>query len=290
MIDSGLVVERIKLHRAASVTDYDEHNRIGLTMLSLRPAIRALTSRGVSVSSSVRSLSSLTTIEEGRQAIENEKSLVQRKIEAMSKMDKHMVFGSTVEEAPPVLPENPAEITSLDPAHLRDAIMPDGQSRVVHVRQSPYKVGQNPMTAEKKWVISFMDEGEAAQTWDNALMGWVSGADPMASNIQTQMSFKSAADAVYFAKKRGWQFVVDEPIYRTGRSDDAQYQDCFLPQSVVAKVKRDRTNCNHWERPLAGTSHYDRPLKYHGDGEVVQHGPNGTDAPAKHVAGHYKMR
>mmetsp|Transcript_41973 Transcript_41973/g.58970 ORF Transcript_41973/g.58970 Transcript_41973/m.58970 type:complete len:274 (-) Transcript_41973:186-1007(-) len=273
-------------------------------MISVRPALRAWSCRVTMLTTSstkkaptqlsTRFFSSetksLTTIEEARQAIEEEKSLTQRKIEAMTKIDPFMVAGTTEPMPDPVLPDNPAEITALDPAHLRDAVMPDGTERLVHIRQGMQKVGQNPLTAEKEWLISFMDNGEAADTWDNSLMGWVSGADPMASNMELQMSFASAAEAVYFAKKRGWQFVVDEPRYRRGRSDDTTYADNFLPQSVAAKVKRDRTLCDHWERPLAGTSHYTRPLKYHGDGEVRQHGPNCEEKPAKDVPGYYKIR
>ena len=99
-------------------------------------------------------------------------------------------------------------------------------------------------------------------------MGWTSNADPY--QCAPPLTFENAADAVYFAKKRGWNFVVKEPITRYMRNDDCQYQDNFLPQAVAAKVKKEGTSCDHWSRSSAGTSHYFRPLKYHGDGTVVQ--------------------
>ncbi len=72
--------------------------------------------------------------------------------------------------------------------------------------------------------------------------------------------------------------------------DDAQYQDNFLPQAVAAQVKKEGASCDHWKRDLAGTSHYFRPLKYHGDGEVRQHGPNVAEETLPHVEGYYKLR
>lgn len=209
----------------------------------------------------------------------------------MTKADPWMVYGSVEDDPDPVLPENVAEISALDPAQRVDSVMPTGEKRIVHIKQDEWKPGQNPMGCEKRWMISFLEEGTTATSnWDNPLMGWVSGSDTMASNMQLQMDFDSASEAVYFAKKRGWDFMVEEPIFRKGRNDDAQYQDNFLPQRIATKVRMDKTQCNHWERYAAGTSHYDRPLKYHGDGEVDQYGPNGSQERAPHVSGYYKMR
>jgi hypothetical protein len=263
-------------------------------MMSVRPALLQWTRRTAAARTSalaVRASSSLSPYDQHKKELDEEKSATQRKVEAMTKVDPWMVYGVTEPDAPPVLPDNPSEISALDHAHKVDAVMPDGTARLVHIRQEQWKPGQNTLTTEKKWLISFLEEGTTAtQNWNNPLMGWVSGSDIMASNIQIQFDFDSASEAVYFAKKRGWQFVVEEPILRNGRNDGAQYQDNFLPQTVVAKLKRDATQCKHWERQHSGTSHYDRPLKYHGDGEVPQHGPNATQALDKHVEGYYKLR
>jgi hypothetical protein len=112
----------------------------------------------------------------------------------------------------------------------------------------------------------------------------------MANNMRLQMAFRNASEAVYFAKKRGWDYIVAEPIVRYARNDGAQYQDNFLPQDVAAKVRRERKKCKHWERSAAGTSHYQRPLTYDGKTLARQHGPNLNEPVAPHVDGYYKMR
>jgi len=276
-------------------------------MFSLRPACRVLSRRVVNRSNAWQSHAlSFSTVGEPEEdtaimvrekakldaedKVDSEKSPAQREMEKMTKMDPDMVFGTTVAEPDPVMPDNPAEIAALDPAAYRDITSADGSKRIVHIRQNQSKVTQGPESSEKTWVISFMDEGETSQTWDNALMGWVSGADPMASNIQTQLTFQNASNAVYFAKKRGWNYVVDHPIYREYRDDEAQYQDNFLPQSVTTDLHREKTQCKQWSRTKSGASHYFRPLKYHGDGVVPQHGPNAEETTKPHVEGYYKMR
>merc|ERR1712157_95928 len=164
----------------------------------------------------------------------------------------------------------------MDPLNLST-----GEQRVVTIKQEQANVMQAPTNVEKQWHISFQEDGELSKTWDNSLMGWVSSSDPMANNMRLQMHFNTAAEAVYFAKKRGWSYIVEEPIIRKGRGDDAQYQDNFLPQNVALKVRTEGHKCDEWSREQAGASHYFRPLKYHGDGTVPQHGPNGDQEIAE---------
>jgi len=254
-------------------------------MLSVRPAWRVLSRRTMCIRTFATKPVAQDDEEEGPRY-----SPVEVKAKEMKKVDPYMVFGDTEDLPAPVLPENPAEISALDPAQARHSVLPDGHKRLVHIRQGFSSPMQSPRNKENSWVISFQDEGETANAWINPLMGWVSGADPMASHMHSQMSFPSASEAVYFAKKRGWSFVVDAPKLRKIRCDGAQYQDNFLPQDVADEVARERTQCSHWERPKACASHYMRPLKYHGDGVCPQYGPN-PDAPtAKHVESIYKMR
>jgi len=225
--------------------------------------------------------------------LESEKSPVQKYSEKIMKHDEHMVAGSAEEFPAPVLPDDPSEVAELDPHHTDfDVRRAEGgqRRRIVHIRQDMAKVTQSPKFKEKYYEISFSDDGEFSEAWDNPLMGWVSSADPLASNMGGVLKFKTAADAVYFAKKRGWDYVVEAPVLRPGRSDDAQYQDNFLPQRVALKVRMDGTKCDHWHRSSAGTSHYERPLKFHGDGEVRQHGPNPYQEREPHVEGYYKTR
>jgi len=254
---------------------------------AIRQASRALSSGG----SSLTQAEILSENNAARAALEAEKSSVQKYVEATRELDPTMVWGTTVAPPDPDLPEDVSEIAALDPSHAnQDPLTLRGEKRVVHIKQEQAKVNQGSKNPEKQWIISFGDEGETGQCWDNSLMGWVSSADTMSSNMGLQMSFRNAADAVYFAKKRGWEFIVDKPIMRKGRDDDAQYQDNFLPQAVAGRVRREKKSCDQWSRSEAGSSHYFRPLKYHGIGTVPQHGPNGEDDIAPHTDGYYKMR
>jgi len=228
-----------------------------------------------------------------REALETDKSEVERYVEGLRSndlSDPKTVWSNMQELPEPVLPEDPSELSALDPAHEVEPLRADGRPRTVIIRQETKAVSQSPTNIEKRWIISFQDDGEFSESWDNPLMGWVSAADPMSANIRLQFDFENAKEAVYFAKKRGWDFVVEEPRLIPGRSDDAQYQDNFLPQAVAWKVRAEGTKCDEWQRKAAGASHYRRPLKYHGDGLVPQYGPN-PDAPtANHVDGQYKLR
>lgn len=224
--------------------------------------------------------------------LEEQKSEIQKYREEMNAIDPNAVFAVTTPLPDPVLPENKAEVAALDPAYKNQIpLNPDGSEKWVVIKQEVSKWPvQAPLNKESEWVISFQDEGEIGEAWDNPLMGWVSSADPMANNMRMQMSFKTAADAKYFAEKRGWKFTIEHPIIRKGRDDDAQYQDVFLPQSVTRKVKEEGHKCDHWHRPAAGASHYFRPLKFHGDGTVRQHGPDREAPIEKDADSYYKMR
>lgn len=220
----------------------------------------------------------------------NEVEIYTRK---MRDIDPNLVYASTLlPDAAPKLPENPAEIAALDPAMdtwEAGQYYDRTKDRIVHIKQVSSRSSQSPKGNEMEWKISFEDEGELAHKWKNPLMGWKSGADPM-HNMTLQLTFDSAKEAVYFAKVRGWKYVVEEPKLRTMRSDGATYQDNFLPKFVAAKVIKDGIKCDHWARTKAGASHYFRPLKYHGDGYVTQYGPN-PDAPiAPECPSYYKMR
>ncbi|KAL3756078.1 hypothetical protein ACHAWU_002657 [Discostella pseudostelligera] len=224
--------------------------------------------------------------------IDGLKSEITKYREEISAVDEHAVFAVTTPLPDPQLPEQASEIAALDPAYQNQIpLNPDGTEKWVTIRQDQSKWPvQAPLSKESSWIISFQDNGETGETWDNPLMGWVSSADPMANNMRLQMSFDTAANAKYFCEKRGWKYIIEMPILRRGRDDSAQYQDCFLPQDVAGRVKREGKKCDQWYRDAAGASHYFRPLKYHGDGLVRQHGPNGEKAVDKDVESYYKMR
>lgn len=250
---------------------------------SLARTLRATATRSSSV---VRGLSTPAKKDE---TPEGTVSPVTEKRHAMSNFDRHMVWGTEGEFMPaPVLPENPAEVAILDPVDQGHRRRMDGATRTVVIRQQKKSMRQAPLNPEASWRIFFYEDGMTAEKWTNSLMGWTSNADPY--QCAPPLTFENASDAVYFAKKRGWNYVVKHPILRYMRRDDAQYQDNFLPQAVAAKVAQQGTSCDQWHRTASGTSHYFRPLKYHGDGEVRQHGPNMNAKIAPHVEGYYKMR
>jgi len=218
-------------------------------------------------------------------------SLVTEQRTKMSDFNRHMVWGKTDEEAlpAPLLPEDVKEVAALDPVSKQAvSTRMDGVQRTVVIRQQRKSARQAPLNPESSWRIFFYEDGGYADKWSNSLMGWTSNADPYQSG--PPLVFENAPDAVYFAKKRGWNFVVKHPITRFARHDDAQYQDNFLPQAVASQVKREGSSCDHWHRVSAGTSHYFRPLKYHGDGVVRQHGLDREAEIAKAPEGYCQMR
>ena len=213
---------------------------------------------------------------------------LEKRMEEMAEKDPLMVFDSGDSLPSPILPEDPSEITALDPAHLTSSRMPDGRERMVVIKQMRARPNQSPLNPEKIWKISFNDDGAVGERWKNSLMGWNSTADT--NGCDAPLYFRNAQDAVYFAQKRGWKYLVKEPVIRKLRDDDAQYQDNFLPQAIANQVKRDGAQCDHWQRSAAGCSHYFRPLKYHGDGTVRQHGTNPYEDSVADTESYYKLR
>jgi len=215
-----------------------------------------------------------------------QKNSVERYSDKLRALDSHTVWGVTEPLPDPVLPEDPKEIAALDTAQECDYRMKD---RVATIRQNFSSVTQSPKMQEQKWCISFQEGDTSAKRWTNSLMGWTSSSDTM-SNNSLMVEFNTAKEAVYFAKKRGWNYIVERPIVRHTRNDGALYQDNFLPQRIAKLVKRDGVKCDHWKRPKSMASHYFRPLKYHGDGFVNQYGPNPTQEIAPNVKPVQKMR
>lgn len=267
-------------------------------MFSLRPAIRAVAkARFVPASQNVdlggwlskQPFSSKDVVEQGEDEEEDAVTIVQRRRDDLTSKGKHLVWESPEQLPAAPLPEEPSELASLDAAaSVANTNRSDGTDRVVFIRQDKANVKQSPLHVEKTWRISFVESGVAGEKWENSLMGWTSNADPYQS--EPPLTFTNALDAVYFAKKRGWKYLVNEPIKREMRSDGAQYQDNFLPQAVTAKMAKERKMCDHWKRAESGTSHYFRPLRYHGQGVVPQYGPNSDQESDPHVEGYYKRR
>jgi hypothetical protein len=247
-------------------------------MLTARPLLRSLRAAAAAAAARPTGGTFFSTV---APAAEDEDALspAAESRAAMSKVNRHMVWGTAGEDymPAPILPENPAEIAALDAVQEQGhSTHMDGSLRTVVIRQQKKSQRQAPLNPEASWKLFFYEDGSYAEKWTNSLMGWTSNADPY--QCAPPLTFENAADAVYFCKKRGWNFVVKRPIMRYMRNDDAQYQDNFLPQAVARKIKMEGKSCEQWHRTSACTSHYFRPLKFHGDGTVPQYGPNG-DAP-----------
>lgn len=271
-------------------------------MLSLcRPAMRALKARQslavveksvapfqFCVSEPIRN--NFGTVVEKKEEEEDEDALspIEQKKQDLQKASKHLLWESPEALPAPYLPEDVTELTAIDSADQHVRTQADGSDRMVIIRQDQANVKQSPLNPEKMWRISFIEDGVGSEKWKNSLMNWTSNADPYQSN--PKLYFDNAKEAVFFAKKRGWRYLVKEPIMRKVRDDDRQYQDNFLPQDVAAKIIKEGAQCDHWQRDEAGTSHYFRPLRYHGNGVVRQHGPNREEESAPHVEGYYKLR
>ena len=96
--------------------------------------------------------------------------------------------------------------------------------------------------------------------------------------------------AIAFCEKRAWSFEVGEERKTAKRYGFNGYDENFLPKTVKSLIKEQKMGMTFFERDAAGTSNYFRPLKYHGDGVVPQHGPNGGIESVADVPGYYKQR
>lgn len=255
----------------------------GRTILTKYPAASALQQARRGVVSVKKAL-----VKAGETDQDEDVPALEQRMEAMREKDEMMVFDSGKNLPDPVMPENLAEVAALDPAYKTSVHMPDGRERMVVIKQCRARPNQNPLNPEKYWKISFNGDGAVGERWKNSLMNWNSTADTY--GCDPPLYFDNAQSAVDFASKRGWKYLVKEPVIRKLRSDEAQYQDNFLPQAVANQVKREGKHCDHWKRKAAGTSNYVRPLKFHGDGTVRQHGPNMHQELAPDAESYYKIR
>lgn len=103
-----------------------------------------------------------------REALQAEKSPIQKYVEASREISPHMVWGSLTPWKDPELPQVVSEVSALDPAHTNQdpPSLATGEKRVVLIRQEHARPSQAPTDIEKEWVISFQDDGELSQCWE----------------------------------------------------------------------------------------------------------------------------
>lgn len=103
-----------------------------------------------------------------------------------------------------------------------------------------------------------------------------------ATNPVCQLTFDSVEEAIAFAERNGWKYDVKKKTHKEDpdidHSKKSQYSHNFLPQRALAQMKEEGPKTKIWEVPSFGESHFVMPLRYHGDGEVTQHGPTKQEA------------
>ncbi|OQR90878.1 NADH dehydrogenase, ubiquinone iron-sulfur protein 4 [Thraustotheca clavata] len=116
------------------------------------------------------------------------------------------------------------------------------------------------------WEIRF----GTRQTWQNPLMGWTSGADPIDA---LTLKFNTKEEALEFAQRQGWSTEVMPVAEKEDFDGKIAYSHNFLPLDVENKLKKyGKKAAPHFKHAKGGHSHWVKTLKYHGNGEVVQHG------------------
>ena len=158
--------------------------------------------------------------------------------------------------AGPAHPEEAAALMRIPEIHKK---------RTVVISQKAQAATTSASHASKAWRLGWKTE----ERWTNPLMGWTSTADPLSN---TELKFETAEQAMRFATKMGWAFEVSEPIERNKSYGTNTYSHNFLQKWVETDLKVNGTETKHFARPQKNASHYFRPLKFHGDGECVQHG------------------
>lgn len=84
-----------------------------------------------------------------------------------------------------------------------------------------------------------------------------------------------------FANRNGWKFEVGKETSKSNiPAGTYKYADNFLPQKVAKQVKLEGQNTKIYNAPGYGKSNWFMPLTYHGDREVIQHGPLAAPAAA----------
>merc|ERR1711953_1391705 len=80
-------------------------------------------------------------------------------------------------------------------------------TRVVRIYKPAKNAMQSGTAGIKRWKIEFDNQ----QRWENNLMGWASSADPVSNLL---MDFATKEDAVAFAERNGYDYVLEDPKER----------------------------------------------------------------------------
>jgi NADH dehydrogenase (ubiquinone) Fe-S protein 4 len=91
--------------------------------------------------------------------------------------------------------------------------MPDQErrERVVRIYKPAKNAMQSGTAGIKRWKIEFDNQ----QRWENNLTGWASTADPVSNTL---LDFADKEDAIAFAERHGWEYVLEDPKKRAPKT------------------------------------------------------------------------
>lgn len=140
------------------------------------------------------------------------------------------------------------------------------QERTVVIRNRTSTSFQSGGAYEHQWQISW----KHSENWTNPITGYISGADPLTC---VNLKFDTKEEAIEYAERYGWKYEITAPVSHTIREPGwREYGHNFLPQSVRNVLDEEGPKTQYFKNSNYGASHFSMPLKYHGDGEVTQHG------------------
>jgi NADH dehydrogenase (ubiquinone) Fe-S protein 4 len=109
-------------------------------------------------------------------------------------------FNSTASKAPLAIRKQ----GELYEADILSGVPKEVSQRLVRIYKPAKSAMQSGVGNNNEWKLDF----DVKQKWENELMGWSSSADTVQA---LRIKFHSKEDAILFAQKQGYEYVVDEP-------------------------------------------------------------------------------
>eukprot|EP00088_Acartia_fossae_P039072 TRINITY_DN40650_c0_g1_i1.p1 TRINITY_DN40650_c0_g1~~TRINITY_DN40650_c0_g1_i1.p1 ORF type:complete len:186 (-),score=45.44 TRINITY_DN40650_c0_g1_i1:86-643(-) len=85
------------------------------------------------------------------------------------------------------------------------------KERTVRIFKPAKNAMQSGTAGIKRWKIEF----DTRERWENNLMGWSSTADPLSNTV---LDFATKEEAVAFAEKNSWAYVLEDPKERAPKA------------------------------------------------------------------------
>uniref|UniRef100_A0A7S3PFH5 NADH dehydrogenase [ubiquinone] iron-sulfur protein 4, mitochondrial n=1 Tax=Aplanochytrium stocchinoi TaxID=215587 RepID=A0A7S3PFH5_9STRA len=134
-----------------------------------------------------------------------------------------------------------------------------------------YQQARNPMSSAthkyKPWSVQLENQPK----WKNGLMGYASGADPLAASGLAQIKFETADQAIAFVTKQGWDYEIARKVPKPSFEGKKQYAQNFLNYHVAnrrAKMSPKQFSKFQYDHPERGqTSWVNLKFSNYGDKE-----------------------